>query len=202
MATPASQTEEGFESQFGTNHMGHFLLTKLLLPTLLKTASQPGSDVRIVNLSSEGHNMAPSGGIIFDMEKLLTYNPWSRYAQSKLANILFSKSLAKRYPQITSVSVHPGIILTDLYNAQNEGSVLFKYGIAAVAPFAFGGLKEGTYNQLWASTVAKENLENGAYYKAVASKAGGSFLTGYARDEKLADKLWDWSEEQVTKHGY
>jgi NAD(P)-dependent dehydrogenase (short-subunit alcohol dehydrogenase family) len=202
MATPASKTEEGFESQFGTNHMGHFLFTKLLLPTLLKTASQPGSDVRIVNLTSEGHNMAPSGGIIFEMEKLLTYNAWSRYGQSKLANILFTKGLAKRHPQITSVSVHPGVILTDLYSAQNEGSVLFKYTIAAVAPLAFGGLKEGAYNQLWTSTVEKEKLENGAYYKPVGSKAGGSFWTGYARDEELADKLWEWSEEQVKKHGY
>jgi NAD(P)-dependent dehydrogenase (short-subunit alcohol dehydrogenase family) len=146
--------------------------------------------------------MAPSGGVIFDTEKLLTYGAWSRYGQSKLSNILFSKALAKRYPQITSVSVHPGVILTDLYNAQNEGSIFFKYSIALVAPLAFGGLKQGAFNQLWAATVEKGKLENGAYYKPVGSKGWASPMTGYARDEALADKLWDWTEEELKKHGY
>ena len=57
MAVPWSMTEDGYEIQFGTNHMGHALLTKLLMPTMLKTAEEPGSDVRVINLSSEGHNM-------------------------------------------------------------------------------------------------------------------------------------------------
>jgi NAD(P)-dependent dehydrogenase (short-subunit alcohol dehydrogenase family) len=202
MATPPDKTTEGYECQFGTNHIGHALFTKLLLPTLLKTADEPSSDVRIINLSSEGHNMAPSGGVIFDTEKLLTYSAFTRYGQSKLSNILFSKALAKRYPQITSVSLHPGVILTDLYNPQNQSSVFFKYTIALVAPLAFGGLKQGSFNQLWAATVEKGKLENGAYYKPVGSKAGGSYMTGYARDEALADKLWDWTEAELAKHGY
>lgn len=59
---PPGLTKDGYEAQFGTNHVGHFLFTKLLLPTMLKTAEEPNSDVRIVNLSSEGHKFAPSGG--------------------------------------------------------------------------------------------------------------------------------------------
>ncbi|KAF2428849.1 NAD(P)-binding protein [Tothia fuscella] len=200
MATPPAKTTEGYESQFGTNHMGHALFTKLLLPTLLKTAEQPNSDVRIVNLTSEGHNMAPTGGIIFDTDKLLTYGAWTRYGQSKLANVLFTKGLAKHYPQITSVSVHPGVILTDLYAAQNQ-NVLFKYSIGVVSKFAFSGLKQGTFNSLWACTAEKDKLENGAYYKPVGLKSAGSPMTGYARDEKLADQLWDWTEEEFKKHG-
>lgn len=76
MAVPYSKTEDGYEIQFGTNHMGHALLTKLLLPTMLRTAEESGSDVRIVNLSSEGHNMAPRGGIIYDQNELENWGPW------------------------------------------------------------------------------------------------------------------------------
>ncbi|KAF2177174.1 NAD(P)-binding protein, partial [Zopfia rhizophila CBS 207.26] len=115
MATPPSQTTEGYENQFGTNHMGHALFTKLLMPILLATAEQPDSDVRIVNLTSMGHILAPSGGLIFDQEALGKKSTWARYGQSKLSNILFTRELAQRYPQITSVSIHPGVILTDLY---------------------------------------------------------------------------------------
>ena len=70
MAVPWSMTEDGYEIQFGTCHMGHALFTELLLPTLLKTAEEPGSDVRIINLSSEAHNMAPKGGIIYEQAEL------------------------------------------------------------------------------------------------------------------------------------
>jgi NAD(P)-dependent dehydrogenase (short-subunit alcohol dehydrogenase family) len=200
MATPLAETKEGYESQFGTNHVGHALLTKLLLPTLLRTAEEPNADVRIVNLSSDGHNMAPSGGFVPDDAKLKSLGAWPRYGHSKLANILHAKGLAKRYPQITSVSLHPGFILTDLYSA--HGSVILKYLTAAAEPVMFTPVKEGAYNQLWASTVPKDKLVNGGYYKPVGSKAGGSILTGYARDEKLADKLWAWTEEELKKHGY
>jgi NAD(P)-dependent dehydrogenase (short-subunit alcohol dehydrogenase family) len=202
MATPVGTTEEGYESQFGTNHMGHALLTKLLMPTLLKTAEEPNSDVRIVNLSSEGHNMAPKGGIIFDNEELMKQGAWARYGNSKLANLLFAKGLAKRYPQITSVAVHPGIILTDLYNAQNEGSAIFRYGIQFMNKLFFTKLENGAHNQLWAATAPKDKVESGNYYTPVGKKAGGSYMTGYARDEKLADKLWEWTEEELKKHGY
>jgi len=102
MACPAALTKEGYETQFGTNHVGHALLTKLLLPTLQRTAKEPGSDVRIINLSSSAHNWAPKGGLVFDAMKtdMQSYSTWARYGQSKVANILFNKELAKRYPSI------------------------------------------------------------------------------------------------------
>jgi NAD(P)-dependent dehydrogenase (short-subunit alcohol dehydrogenase family) len=111
-------------SHSGTNHIGHALLTKLLLPTLLKTAEQPDSDVRVVNVSSVGHMMAP--GIIYDQDKLGTYNTWRRYGQSKLANIYHARELQRRYPQITATSIHPGVIITDLYASQQKTNILVK----------------------------------------------------------------------------
>lgn len=116
MATPASTTAEGYEIQFGTNHLGHALLTKLLLPVLIKTAEEEGSDVRIINLTSGGEAFAPKGGIAFDELKsdMASHLTLRRYGQSKLANILFTKQLAKRYPMIKSVAIHPGAVNTEL----------------------------------------------------------------------------------------
>lgn len=119
MACPEGLTKEGYEIQFGTNHVGHALLTKLLLPTLQRTAKgAPEGSVRIVNLSSMGEQMAPKpDGIKFDHLKAPNsggINTWTRYGQSKLANVLFAKALAKRYPEIVSTSVHPGVVQTEL----------------------------------------------------------------------------------------
>lgn len=107
MAVPWSKTEDGYEIQFGTNHVGHALLTKLLLPTLLKTAEEPNSDVRVINVASEGHMLAP--GIIYDQDTLESYHTFRRYGQSKLANIFHARELQRRYPQITATSLHPGV---------------------------------------------------------------------------------------------
>lgn len=200
MATPIASTKESYESQFGTNHIGHALFTKLLLPTLLKTAEEPDSDVRIINLTSEGHNMVPLGGLLLDQDRLKTYNPWTRYGHSKLANILFSKSLAKRYPRITSVAVHPGIILTDLYKPAQE-TWFQRIGIG-VASLLMTRLEEGAWNQLWAAAAPKDQLQNGGYYKPVGVLSSGSYLTGYASNEKMADDLWDWTEEEFKRHGF
>jgi len=199
MATPAGTTQEGYEIQFGTNHMGHALLTKLLLPTLISTAKDPQADVRIVNLTSEGHNLAPSGGIILDKAKLDAQGTWARYGQSKLANILFTKELAAHYPTITSVAVHPGVIKTDLYEPNRSSSALLRYGMSLFGPLIFASLQEGAKNQIWAATTKKEDLQNGAYYKPIASFSKGS---GNAQNDKLAKTLWSWTEEELEKKGY
>jgi NAD(P)-dependent dehydrogenase (short-subunit alcohol dehydrogenase family) len=204
MATPYTLTKEGYEMQFGTNHMGHALLTKLLLPTLLNTAKQPGADVRIVNLTSAGHYMAPSGGIIWDQAALEKISTWRRYGQSKLANILFSKELAARYPEITSVSIHPGVIITDLYASAAKGwfmsfAIRMYSKIARFLPGHFGDAKGGALNQTWAAVEKKENVTNGALYFPVGKLTGGS---SYAKDAGLARKLWEYTEEELGKHGY
>ncbi|KAK5013086.1 oxidoreductase [Cryomyces antarcticus] len=199
MATPYSTTTEGYEIQFGTNHIGHTLFTKLLMPTLLETAKQPGADVRVIQLSSDGHNLAPSGGIIFDQSALEEKLTWTRYGQSKLANILFARELAKRYPSITAVSLHPGVIMTDLYGPSQQSNVLLRLGLWAVGGIFMSDVPEGAKNQLWAATAPKEDVRKGYYYRPIARLSKGS---AYAQDEKLAEKLWEWTEEEFKKHGF
>jgi NAD(P)-dependent dehydrogenase (short-subunit alcohol dehydrogenase family) len=199
MATPSAKTTEGYEAQFGTNHIGHALFTKLLLPTLVKTAETPGSDVRIINVSSIAQGMAPPGGIVFNTDKLCRLNQLRQYGQSKLANVLFTKGLAKHCPQIMSVAVHPGLILTDLYSAKDKSNFVVKVAMTHVAPLFFQLPTDGAYNQLWAATAPRDQVVNGAYYLPVGKISGG---TKCARDEELADKLWNWTEQQFEKHGF
>ena len=199
MAQPPGLTKDGYELQFGTNHVGHFLFTNLLLPTLQKTAAEPNADVRIINLSSAGHMMPPSGGflpneVVTNME---TYNTWKRYGQSKLANILFTRELARRYPEIKSVAVHPGSVETNLANGFLEAhpwlNMLARYVTRIISVQA----EQGALNQLWCAT--SKEAESGEYYNPVAQKSSGS---GYSRDRELAEKLWSWSEEQLKEKGY
>lgn len=204
MACPYDTTKEGFEIQLGTNHMGHALLTKLLLPTLLATASLPAADVRVVTLSSMGHHLTVRGGIGFDQRELEAQNTWFRYGASKLANILFARELADRYPQITSVSVHPGVILTDLFQSLRT-NVFLKVGVwlygflAMVLPGHYKDTKGGALNSVWCATVGKEELVNGAFYRPVGVRNGGS---KWARDEGLRKKLWEWTEGELERCGY
>jgi len=204
MAPPYSTTKEGYEIQFGTNHMGHALLTKLLIPTMLETAKRPGSDVRIVNLSSMGHQMPVSKGIEFDQQALEKESTWRRYGSSKLANILFARSLALEYPTITSVSLHPGVILTDLFDNLRTNIFmkvgLYIYGIIGmILPGHYQGPEGGALNTTWCATTAKDELESGAYYMPVGKKSSGS---SFARDEGLRKKLWEYTEAELQKHGY
>ncbi len=199
MAVPPGITKEGYEIQFGTNHIGHALLTKLLLPTLLRSAESPGSDVRIVNLSSEGHKLAPTGGILLEKNQLDATNTWFRYGQSKLANILFTRSLAQKYPSIKSVSVHPGVVNTNLMGPFRESNVLLGYGAALLTPLFLKTIAQGAKNQLWAASVDADQLENGAYFTPVGRKSAGS---AYSRDMDLAERLWQWTDDEIAARGY
>lgn len=199
MAVPAGKTAAGQDIQLGTNHVGHFLLTKLLLPVLEKTAKQHNSDVRVVSLSSEAHNMAPNISTITSTEKLTATSPWTRYGASKAANILFAAELARRQPKISSVSLHPGMIKSDLWAPSNESNFLLRYGTALFAPLMFVDVATGTLNSLWlAAGAEKSELVNGSYYTPV----------GKARNNKLASnadagrQLWEWTEKELAIAGY
>lgn len=192
MAVPYSKTKDGYEIQFGTNHIGHSLLTKLLLPTLLKTADQPDSDVRIINVSSAAHMMAP--GIVYDQDLLESYITHRRYGQSKLANLLHARELQRRYPQITTTSLHPGVILTDLYASQKESNIFVRLALPLIKPFSLD-VPGGAKNQLWAATADKKEVGSSYYWTPVGIKSGGSFW--HAQKPQLAKELWDWTENEL-----
>lgn len=199
MATPAGTTKEGYEVQFGTNHMGHALLTKLLLPTLLKTAAGGKNDVRIITLSSTGESLAGNLKGQYDFAALKTdmasTSTWTRYGISKLANVHHSRALAKQHPELRCVSLHPGVINTNLFDNTYSriplvGGVV-KYGTSLL----FTSVPDGAKNQLWASVSAK--AESGHFYFPIGLDGKGS---KQAMDDKLTDQLWEWTEKEIKAH--
>lgn len=202
MATPPSRSQSGHDAQLCTNHIGHFLLTILLLPLLERTASEiEGSDVRVVTVSSEAHRMAPANVIdlIENQDQLCCASPYTAYGVSKAANILFAAELARRYGDqgITSVSVHPGIILTDLYLPSSSANVLMRLGLPPVARLLFDDVKHGALNQIWCAAGAKkEQLANGAYYTPV----GRIRPTRWVGDNSSQQRLWDWTAMQISQY--
>ena len=197
MALPPSLTKDGYEIQFGTNHVGHALLVKLLLPTLLRTAEQPNSDVRVVMLTSLGFRGHPSQGI--DFPSLRSARPgmlghWIRYGQSKLANILFASELARRYPNIATASVHPGVINTGLVT--NLGFMNSTF-VRLTNPFSMLTPEQGVYNSLWAATTKKGDLISGEFYVPVGVPGAHD---KESKSEKLAGELWEWTEKELEEY--
>ncbi|PGH07480.1 hypothetical protein GX51_01781 [Blastomyces parvus] len=202
MGLPPDTTEDGYEIQFGTNFLGHFLLTKLLLPILLETAKATDgpnqtttADVRVISVSSLAWQLAPAYNPLETMTstaKLLSENTWTRYGCSKAANVILAAQLARLYPQITSVSVHPGLVQTNLYSSTKSSNPLVRYGTIIAGPL-FAGEEEGALNHLWAAGVEKQQLTNGAYYEPVGVRARNWF----AEDENVGNELWTWAEGEV-----
>ncbi|EXJ86935.1 hypothetical protein A1O3_03889 [Capronia epimyces CBS 606.96] len=200
MALPPAQTVEGYEIQFGTNHMGHALLTKLLLPLLLKTAEL--SDVRIVNVTSTGYMLAPKGTFLPDQVRtsMSDFHTYVRYGQSKMANVLHGRELARRYPQILSTSVHPGRVATPLLDhmmTNHSFTTYFQKFFDALA----GKLtpEMGACNTLWCSTWKREDVQNGGFYTPIGKLDAGEKRS---QEVEMAKKLWDWQEEEFRQHGY
>ncbi|MGZ9587376.1 SDR family oxidoreductase [Paenibacillus marinisediminis] len=178
-------TADGYESQIGVNHLGHFLLTSLLLD-LLTNAPQG----RIVNVSSGAHKV---GNIHFEninLEK--RYNPAKGYAQSKLANILFTQELARRlqHTSVTVNSLHPGAVATNIGVDRDTG-----FGKAVhklLKPF-FRTPLQGAQSAIYLASSPEVSQETGGYY--VNCKRAK--VSSRAQNAELAARLWKWSEEQV-----
>ncbi|OLN96817.1 putative oxidoreductase C736.13-like protein 1 [Colletotrichum chlorophyti] len=197
MATPEGITKEGYEIQFGTNHMGHALFTQLLLPTLKRTAHE-NPDVRVVFLSSMAESWAPKDTYRF--EKLKTTMPdiptRSRYGISKVANIHYAAALAERNPDIKIVSVHPGIVETNLTDSITNNSnflvgmaVYLGLKIVAVSP------QKGALNQLWAAF--SPDVKSGTFYCPVGVAGKGTQLS---EDKGKREELWEWTEGELRSH--
>jgi NAD(P)-dependent dehydrogenase (short-subunit alcohol dehydrogenase family) len=187
---PPALTKDGYELNMGVNHLAHALFVKLFLPTLLRTADLPNSDVRIVSVTSEAFSVAPGRTIAFDTLRTTQSGFFriARYGQSKLANLLYARELARRYPQLTSVSVHPGAVKT-------EGFAKLSFAVTIICyvtnPFSMMTPVQGAENQLWAATSDKNKMENGAYYTPVGVRGATP-----SKDE-LVRRLWEWTDKEL-----
>jgi len=197
MACPLRRSAEGFELQFATNHLGHFLLTLRLAPALLA-----GAPARVVAVSSGGHQISP---VVFDdihFERR-AYEPWSAYGQAKTANVLFAVELDRRLAGrgVRAFAVHPGMIPTEL------GRHLTRESIRQIRERASSGgeppksIPQGAATEVWAAT-APELAGQGGIYLAdcgVAPPAAPG-VRGYAPhavDPLAAARLWQISEQLV-----
>jgi retinol dehydrogenase-12 len=185
-------TCEGYEKQFGTNHVGHALLLKLLMPLLLSNKTKP----RVIFSSSRGHkSVLPAGGIAFDTLKTaqLDISGISKYTQSKLANVVYARQVAKHYPQIVAVAIHPEDVATQLFSkGAVGGGPEIEYLAREVAPKVGVSVEEGVKNGLWVATV--EDVESGRYYEPVGVLGNGSELS---RDAEIGRSLWEWTETEL-----
>ncbi|MFT4613691.1 MAG: NAD(P)-dependent dehydrogenase (short-subunit alcohol dehydrogenase family) [Bacteroidia bacterium] len=199
MACPLMRTAQGFEMQFGTNHLGHFLFTCLLEPALL--AGAPG---RVVNLSSGGHKFS---NFNFDDPNYndRDYEKWQAYGESKTANVLFSVALDKRLKDsnVRSFAVHPGVIMTELsrHMADSDFAALSERSPSA-AKMVFKSVEQGAATSVWAATSAALAGKGGIYLEdcqiaAPAQPGGSNGIEAYAVDEAAAERLWSLSEELV-----
>lgn len=181
------KTAEGFEMQFGVNHLGHFLLTNLLLPSL-QAAEKP----RIVNVSSNGHY---SGKIDFNNlrgeKSIKKYYGFEAYAQSKLANVLFTREFTRRYPDMICNSLHPGGVATNIATKNAVGLTSNVWRL--VKPFLMSAEK-GAQTSIYLATSSKVNGMNGQFFDEKQKIRKPSRL---ARNDELAKKLWDISMEFI-----
>ena len=211
MATPFGHTEDGFETQFGTNHLGHFVLVNRIAPLL-----RPGG--RLINLASAGHRFAnvdlqdPNFG-------RSPYDPWIAYGRSKTANILFAVAFDLRHRDrgIRAAAVHPGGIQTELARhldpAQLQAMIdrISKESTAARGqPFKYKTIPQGAATSVWAGFVASAEEIGGQYCenchvsqivpedKPLTVNSEG--VRAYALDPKAAEALWRKSEELVGEH--
>ncbi|KAH6720400.1 hypothetical protein BKA61DRAFT_640718 [Leptodontidium sp. MPI-SDFR-AT-0119] len=197
--TEYTLTPEGIESQFGANHIGHFLLTNLLLPKL----EAAGNGARIVNLSSSGHQLGEVRLDDYNFDNGKAYDPWAAYGQSKTANILFTVSLAEKLASrgILAFAVHPGSIAeTNLGTHVEMG--MWGYVIQAFVDRGFPNpmlsplksLAAGTSSTLYAALDPSLQAGNSGSYIADAAITE---TPDYAHTPAIAEKLWVLSEKIV-----
>ena len=205
-STAPSLTKEGYEQQFGINHMGHALLTQLLMPKMLSTTRNVNGgakpDVRIVVTSSiGGHVFQPKTGLALDQMKTPaeSLSSITRYGHSKLANILFAKKLAQLYPNITSTSHHPGTVKSEIWG-KADGYGFWGKLMTPIVALTGITTEQGAKPGLWTATAAlgKGGVENGVFYGSTGAKKEDNKNAG---DAGLRDELWRWTNQELAKHG-
>ncbi|KAL5188795.1 Short-chain dehydrogenase TIC 32, chloroplastic [Glycine soja] len=190
MATPFTLSQDNIELQFATNHLGHFLLTNLLLETMKKTVGVCNQEGRIVILSSEAHRFAYREGIQFDkINDESGYSSYFAYGQSKLANILHANELARRLKEegveITVNSLHPGSIITNILRYHDYINALANM----VGKYFLKNVQQGAATQCYVALHPQVKGISGEYFMD-SNKGNPASL---AKDSELAKKLWEFS---------
>jgi len=208
MATPFGHTADGFETQFGTNHLGHFVLVN-------RIASLIRSGGRLINLSSSGHRYANVDLDDPNFERTL-YEPFAAYGRSKTANILFAVAFDKRHRDrgVRAAAVHPGGIRTELGRYVEAGrlekiveEINQQLAAQGKGPFQWKSIAQGAATSVWAAVVAPADEIGGQYCENchvghivgddVTITAISEGVRGYALDAKNAEALWKKSEQLV-----
>jgi NAD(P)-dependent dehydrogenase (short-subunit alcohol dehydrogenase family) len=184
-------TVDGFETIFAVNHLGPFLLTNLLLPTLV--ASAPA---RIVNVSSENHRAAKQGLDLGDLQMQSGWSPSRAYAASKLANILFAAELDRRFggDGITARALHPGVVATG-FGSGPDGPRWMRVAMRVLRPF-LATPEKGAATSVLIATAPDEQLD-GLYW----SSGQAEEPSAQALDPEAARRLWEVSAELVGLAG-
>jgi NAD(P)-dependent dehydrogenase (short-subunit alcohol dehydrogenase family) len=208
MATPLGKTEDGFETQFGTNHLGHFVFVNRIAKLIKKGG-------RLVNVSSAGHRF--SNVDLNDPNfETTTYEPFVAYGRSKTANILFAVEFDRRHRErgVRAAAVHPGGIMTELARHMPAGAmeawvkqIQEQRTAAGEPPFEFKSIPQGAATSVWAGVVASADEVGGKYCEdcqvaelVPADLQVGAIsqgVRGYALDPENAKALWKKSEELV-----
>ncbi|CRZ14763.1 SDR family NAD(P)-dependent oxidoreductase [Mycolicibacterium neworleansense] len=184
MFTPFGHTQDGFETQFGTNHLGHFALTELLGP-------QFGEGTRIVNLSSDGHRL---GDIDLDDPnwQRRDYDKFAAYGAAKTANILHVVALDRRLRDrgVRAFAVHPGMVATNLARHMSREDVIAVSGQARARSVEVLTPEQGAATQVWAAVSTELDGSGGLY---LADCAVRTDVAPYATDPYRAERLWEIS---------
>lgn len=179
-------TVNGFELSFAANHLGHFLLTNLLMPLLLQSKTP-----KVINVSSEAHRAAKLdfGDLQYENKK---YSSFIAYANVKLYNILFTKSLVERFGDqgLSSYALHPGVVKS---NFGMDTSGVFKLFWKLATPFMITP-KQGAQTSIFLAKTKINKSHNGFYFK----KSKPTKPSSEALSKKMRDKLWDASETAVA----
>jgi NAD(P)-dependent dehydrogenase (short-subunit alcohol dehydrogenase family) len=189
MWTERHTTEQGFERTFGVNHLGHFHLTNLLLDRMV--ASAPA---RVVNLSSVGHHYAVGGMRWEDLQSQRRYSAMRAYSQSKLANILFTRGLARRFrpAQVTANAAHPGPVRSG-FGMDGDMKGLVGLGNRLIRPFEISAAM-GARTSIFLASDPSLDGKTGGYW--VRGRPG--HMSRAARDDASVERLWRESERLLA----
>jgi len=188
MALPKLQQRFGYELQFFVNHIGHFMLVTELVDLLAEAG-------RVVVVSSDAHNRAPQEGIQLDnLSGERGYSPWAAYGQSKLANLLFARQLAKRLASShrTANALHPGVIRTKLGRHMNS---IARAAMVAVEPLFLKTVQQGAATQCFLAAHPDVAAVSGQYY----ADCNPAPTSSRGADDELAERLWQVSERIVQQ---